>query len=120
MTDRQAQQDRIEELEMALGQSEDLLISLAARFRLHGIQAQILAMLLQREGITSVGVHAVIYGRRPARSQPSMEALKGHVYQLRRKLRTFGIEMETMIGLGFRLTPQNKQKIRDILAKEAA
>jgi DNA-binding response OmpR family regulator len=120
MTELTALQDRVEELEMALGQSDDFLISLAAHFGLHGIQAQIVAMLLERQGITHEGAHAVLYGRRPSRSQPTMATIKGHVRHCRKKLEPFGIEIDRLIGLGYRLTPENKQKLRHLLQQEAA
>jgi hypothetical protein len=107
--------DRVEELEMALGQSEELRIALAARFGLYGMQASIVAMLLERPGITYEGTHAVLYGRRPLRSQPALKTLNGHVHFCRKKLKPFGIEIESLIGLGWRLTPENKQKIREAL-----
>jgi hypothetical protein len=121
MTELAALQDRVEELEMALGQSEDLLISLAARFGLHGYQARIVAALLQRAGMTHAGIYAVLYGTLPAGSQPaSLKAIKAHIHFCRKKLTPCGITIGTIHGLGYRLTPDNKQKIRQLLQREAA
>jgi DNA-binding response OmpR family regulator len=109
--------DRVEELEMALGQTEDLRLKLAVRFGLTRIKADLLGMLMERDAITPEGAHVVLYGRRPARSQPDLECVKQHIKQLRDTLSGDDIEIATMWGIGWRLTEKNKRKIRQLLEK---
>jgi hypothetical protein len=108
--------DRNQELEEILGQNDDLRIALASAFGLTGIQAGLVGLLMQRQGVTDATAHAVLFGRRPERSQPGMKVIRVHLVKCRRKLKCFGVEISTLWGVGFQLDATNKKKIHELLA----
>jgi DNA-binding response OmpR family regulator len=119
MTELTALQDRVEELEMALGQSEGLRLQLAVRFGLTRKKAELLGMLLEREVVTHEGAHLVLYGRQP-NGGPGLRCIQQHIHAIRARLSRDDVEITTLPTIGHRLTPENKQKLRHLLQQEAA
>jgi hypothetical protein len=120
MTELAALQEELGELKEILGQDDDFLFLLAGCFGLTRYEASVVGMLLKREGTTYQSIHAVLYGRRPLRSQPEMNAVHTLLTRLRKKLAALDIDLIAVRGLGCRLSPKDKQKLRHLLQQEAA
>ena len=85
--------------------------------RLTGKEALILTCLMLHESCTKSKImHFVYGGRLDADADIGPKIVDVFVHRLRQKLKKHGIEIETIRGVGYRLTPAQKQKVRDILA----
>jgi DNA-binding response OmpR family regulator len=104
-------QDRVSELqELIFGEQERI----QAAFGLTTIEATIVALLLNRP----VGTKPVLYGALYSGALdelPDTTVLKVHICKIRKKLDAFGIEIETLWGDGWKLTPAMKDRLRSLL-----
>lgn len=72
-----------------------------ASWRLSPTEQTIFQMLLKRDVISKDSIIAVLYGDREARPEDSVLAV--FFSKLRRKTKTFGVEIRTIFGVGYQL-----------------
>lgn len=106
--------ERLVQLEAALRRETDR--PLFYDFGLSPSEMRILNLLLSRSVVSNAAFMDVLYGARS--DPPSAKVIAVRICQMRRKLRPFGIEIETMSGWGYRLTPAMKARIRAIAVEE--
>lgn len=103
--------DRIAQLEDAMGL--DFVAPL--EWRLTRAETALFGVLLAREFATKEALLAGV-ARDPTGDAPEIKIVDVFVCKARRKLRPFGIEIETIWGRGYRLTPESKAAARAQLA----
>ena len=52
--------------------------------------------------------------------EPEMKIVDVFICKLRKKIRPFGLEIATVWGLGYRMSPETKAKARALLGEVAA
>lgn len=107
--------DRIAQLEEAMGL--DFIAPL--EWRLTRAETALFGVLLAREIATKEALLTGIV-RDPTGEAPEIKIVDVFVCKARRKLRPFGIEIETLWGRGYRLSPEVKALARAQLAEAFA
>lgn len=74
-------------------------------------EAGVFGVLMARDMVTKDMVMAAIY-RNGAKDEAEIKIVDVFVCKIRKKLKPFGIEIATIWGQGYRLTPAEKQKVR--------
>lgn len=105
----QALRDRIEELEELLGLSAS---ELPAHWKLRDTPRRILGLLLRRERMSYHGL-SICLGR-----DVNYHCLAVHLVAIRKFLRPLGVEVQTIYGFGYLLSPQAKRTLRAVIAAE--
>jgi two-component system, cell cycle response regulator CtrA len=105
LVDRQQQEiaflrERIRQLEDALVPQEVLF---PIEWALTGSEARLLAYLTTRDLATKPQIHAALYSLRPDGDDPELKIVDVFVCKLRRKLKPFGVVIETRWGYGYAL-----------------
>lgn len=108
--------DRVEQLEAILGIHETITERLRVAFGITPYGAKILGMLMARRFASNEAIYAMLYGARPECDLPSTSPIKVHVHKLRLRLREFGIEIATLVGDGYSIKPECRQKVHEIVA----
>lgn len=107
-------QDRIEMLEDALGTSKSITDGYNALGRMKPISRRVLGLLMKREECTRQLIWDSLYGDR-VNGGPSIKLVDVHMSHLRSVLRKHGVEITTLWGEGYCMSPAQKNKVRDIL-----
>ena len=104
--------DRIRLLESELG--ADTPVPLV--FRLTPSETRILGLLMARPMATHDAVATILYGHRVSDDEvPDGNVAKVLVHKMRKKLGPFGVEIETVWGLGWRMSAEGKEMIRRLV-----
>lgn len=98
---------RIAQLEELLGFSVKAPIVLG----LTGSEAAVFGVLMAREVITKDHVMAALY-RNSAKDEAEIKIVDVHVCKIRKKLKRFKIDIETVWGVGYRMTSAMKAHAR--------
>lgn len=107
---------RIEELEGALGANYGLPLC----FGLTPIQARLLSFLMVKKVALKEAIYNALYSDIICdKDLPTTKNLDIQICLIRKKLRCFGIEIETLWGIGYSLSLENKDKINRLLDQEA-
>lgn len=106
---------RVGQLEEALGMRLVLPIELG----LTGHESALVGFLLTREIATKEALLSTMYGHRPDQDEPQIKIIDVFVCKARKKLKRFGLEIETVWGHGYRMSPETKQRIAAMLAAAA-
>ena len=109
-------QERVFWLEEAMGATYETPIWLG----LTGHEARILGILLKREVATKEMLLTALYSGRPDGEEPQIKIIDVFICKARKKLKAFGIEIETIWGRGYRLTPEMKARTLAIIQQRAA
>lgn len=73
-------------------------------------QSAVLALILRRPEVTKEAIHGVIERGRPAdRPETDPKMVDVVVHHIRKKLRTYGIELKTLWGYGFSIDRQGRE-----------
>ncbi|MEZ2410518.1 helix-turn-helix domain-containing protein [Bosea sp. RCC_152_1] len=97
--------DRCEFLEEAMGLTVDAPVFLG----LTKHEARLFGALLKRPMLTKTGVMATLYSERPD-EEPEMKIVDVYVCKIRKKLKPYGLEIETIWGQGYRMTEAMRAK----------
>jgi hypothetical protein len=109
-----------------LEDEEALKFSCARFFKATPLEAAMLAVMLKRVELTKAQLHQVVEGnRQPGRVETDPKIVDVVVCHLRRKLKPFMVEITTVRGIGYMITPGSRDRaIAQLLtfatAKEAA
>lgn len=93
---------------MQASNPEQLLISVQRIFRLSASQASLFLMLLQHPHISK------------ARLDKAHKTVDVHVCQMRPKLALLGLDIETLWGYGYQLSPADRKRAMDMVIGEIA
>lgn len=117
-------EDRVAELEDAMGLTAKIPRSLFPREMFNGKGgfsfnrvSEILGILIRREFADRNAVFDCMYGHQPEVSQPPIKILDVYISHARKMLRCHGIEIETIWGRGWCVSPANKAKLREVIAE---
>lgn len=105
---------RVEQLEAAMG----MRVITPLEWRLTPMQMRVFGVLLSRELATKHAVMAALY-RDDGRDEADPKIVDVFVCHIRRKLKSFGVPIETIWGQGYRLTPAAKDRARELMAMGA-
>jgi two-component system cell cycle response regulator CtrA len=75
--------------------------------RLTSQQGTILSVLIKREWASSGALHSILR----TRAQDDGNLVGMQICKLRKKLRPLGVEIETMWGRGYRISPEHKRRL---------
>lgn len=89
---------------------------LMTRLKLTKTEAQIVQVLMARGRATKEAIYQVIYSDRHSDEQPGDSLIGVLVCRIRKRLQPHGVTIETLWGVGYAMTPENIQKLRDVLA----
>lgn len=79
-------------------------------------EIKIIDILMTRDIVRYESIMTLLYGDRVAdRDIPDINILKVHISKMRPKLEIKGIEIETVWGIGYRLSSESKKRVTDIL-----
>lgn len=98
---------RLEMLERAMG----FLILPPLEWGLTGSEARLFGALLEREQLTKEGAMAALY-RDAGDDEPEIKIVDVFICKMRKKLKPFGVTIETRWGLGYFMTPEMKAAAR--------
>lgn len=103
----------IARLERALGME----FIAPVEWRLTGSESRLIGALIAREILTKDAGMAALY-RDFGKDEPDPKIFDVFVCKIRKKLRLFGIEIATLWGVGYRLTPQSRAELAHLLPAE--
>lgn len=107
--------DRIQQLEDVMGMS----FLPPVEWRLTGSEGAVVGVLLARECATKDAIMAALY-RDTSKDEAEIKIVDVFICKIRKKLKPFGISIETRWGVGYYLTPAAKALIHAALPHEVA
>lgn len=109
-----ALRDRVYTLERALGLRIDAPLCLG----LSNSEAKLFGVMMAREIMTKEAAYAVLYSGQIDDRDPKV--IDVMVCKMRKKLANFGVEIGTVWGRGYLLSPAAKEIVRALDAEQAA
>jgi DNA-binding response OmpR family regulator len=103
-TENDELREKIASLESMLG----IRIEVPLVFGLTNQQAKVLGMLMKREIVTKEMAFTALYGLRTGGADVEIKIIDVFICHVRRKLKPFEIEIETVWGQGYRMSPEAK------------
>lgn len=103
--------ERIAALEALLG----LTVEVPLELQLTAQESKLVGFMLKRDLISKSSAMMLLYGSRPDGEEAEPKILDVFVCHIRRKLKPFGLSIETRWGEGYYFTAENKQKLRAML-----
>lgn len=107
-------EDRVQELEEALG----VLILPPLEWGLTKNESRLLGVLLERELVTKDTAMAALYRDRGER-EPELKIVDVFICKARKKLKPFGIVIDTRWGVGYSMSAASKAAARQQIAASA-
>lgn len=109
--------DRIAVLEGMLG----LDLRAPLEFRLTNLEARLFGVVLQRGMASRETLMAALYYDRPTdRDEPEIKIVDVVVCKIRKKLKPFGIDLLTIWGQGYRLSPEDRERCKSMMEASIA
>ncbi len=99
---------RVDTLERALGLQLDAPVA----FGLTASEARVRGVLLNRDHAGKETIMLALYGGLHQQDEAEIKIVDVFVCKMRKKLKRFGIEIETVWGRGYRMTPEMKVAAR--------
>jgi len=107
---------------IAAARDADLVTSFMRVFKLTKLMANFMLVLVKREQADKTTLHRVIESQRAARvnrpdtsEETNPKMVDVMICNLRKKLRPFKVEVETLWGRGYTLEPHMRQRVLNIL-----
>jgi two-component system cell cycle response regulator CtrA len=91
-----------------LEQEEALKIACARKFKTSPLEAGMLALMLRRDQVTKEQLHVVIT-QKSGKEDIDQKMVDVMICKLRKKLKPFGLVIETMWGMGYLITPASRE-----------
>lgn len=107
--------DRVAELEDALGFTIEMPVYLG----LTSAEARVFGALMKRPTWTKEQLMVALYSDRPD-DPPEIKIVDVFICKLRKKLRPIGVDIETLWGQGYRLTPAMRERAAAIIERRAS
>ena len=116
-------EDENDELRERVRQLEELCFGttalMPAELELTGSESRLLAHLLAAPHATKDSLLAAIYSARPD-DPPEIKIIDVFVCKVRKKIRPFGLDIQTVWGQGYLMPPASKAKLRTMMGESAA
>jgi two-component system cell cycle response regulator CtrA len=87
-------------------------------FGLTGSEEKVLSLLGARDVASKQQIMTALMVYRGGDEEPEIKIVDVFVCKIRKKLKPFGVAIDTVWALGYRLTPENKKKVAEYLATE--
>jgi two-component system cell cycle response regulator CtrA len=87
-------------------------------FGLTGSEEKVLSLLGARDVASKQQIMTVLMVDRGGDEEPEIKIVDVFVCKIRKKLKPFGVAIDTVWARGYRLTPENKKKVAEYLATE--
>jgi two-component system cell cycle response regulator CtrA len=110
----EAENDELRERVRVLEEMVGIRIDVPIIFGLTAHEAGVFGVLLKREIVTKEMAMLALYGDRP-NHEVEIKIVDVYVCKARKKLKRFGIEIETVWGRGFRLSAASKAIAQGLL-----
>lgn len=107
--------DRVAELEAALSSTEQFPDQAFQPLRLHPLAIRMLKLLLKREFVSRDAAYAAFYNHRNEDDRPSLQIISVSVCHVRKALTPLGVKIVTTWGVGWRMPPAEKDKLKKLL-----
>ena len=117
MTSLQEENDELREKVRQLEEIIGFHFRAPIAFGLNRNEEMVLGILTKRDRLTKDQIMTALYSDRP-NSPPEIQIVGVYICRLRKKLRKFGIEITTIWGIGYALTPASKAIIKQHLNPE--
>jgi DNA-binding winged helix-turn-helix (wHTH) protein len=85
------------------------------KLRLTRTESVLIDLLLEHHTASQDVIYARLYGHRPSCDQPTRMSLHVLIASVRKKMRPHGVAIELVYGVGWRLSAQNRKRLRSIL-----
>jgi DNA-binding response OmpR family regulator len=85
------------------------------KLRLTPTEAALIDLLLDHHTASQDAIYAKLYGHRPSCDQPTRMSLHVLIASVRKKLRPHGVAIELVYNVGWRLSAQNRQRLRSLI-----
>jgi len=102
---------RVARLEETLG----MRIETPLQLRLTRQEGRVFGILLKRELVTKIQALDALYGHLPEQDEAKIKIIDVFVCHMRRKLKPFAIEIETVWGQGYRMPAASKALAAELL-----
>lgn len=86
-------------------------------FGFTGMEAKVFGVLMKRDLATKETILAALYAGRP-NEVAEIKIVDVLVCKMRKKLKPFEVEIETVWGQGYRLAPSGKDAVKQVMASE--
>lgn len=116
------QQDEIETLRERVRQLEERLapqFAVPVEWALTGKEALMFAALVARGEASKQALMDALYSDKPDGDEPEIKIVDVFICKLRKKLRPYGIEIQTIWGRGYALPDEVRARFRQISNPEA-
>lgn len=99
-----------------------LVCACARTFKTSPLEAAMLALLLRRNEATKDQLHTVIEQNRPTMGKEPVDQKMVDVMicKLRKKIKPHGVTIDTMWGIGYHMTSENRERCSALLMKAQA
>lgn len=114
--ENEALRDKILRMEEGLG----MRLEVPPLFGLTGQEAKVFGILLKRELVTKQQALDALYGDRPESDEAEIKIVDVFVCKLRKKLKPFGVAVETVWGRGYRMSAESKNAAAVLLDEARA
>lgn len=104
-------ENKVEVLERAMG----FLILPPLEWGLTGSEARLFGALLEREMVTKDAAMSALY-RDHGDDEPEVKIVDVFICKIRKKIAVFGLTIETIWSVGYRLSPESKALAREMIA----
>lgn len=105
--------EKVDQLETLLGWR----VAAPLTFGLTPSEAKVFGVLMKRDLATKTLIAGTLYGDRPD-GGAEIKIADVFVCKIRAKLKRFGVEIETVWGHGWRLSPATKEAVREMMQSE--
>lgn len=102
-----------EEMDMLAKELPDLP---SKKLRLTPTEAALINLLLDHHTVSQDVMYAKLYGHRPSCDQPTRMSLHVLIASVRKKLCPYGVAVELVYNVGWRLSAQNRKRLRSLFA----
>jgi DNA-binding response OmpR family regulator len=92
--------------------SDSLQAAIRQIFRASPIESQMLLLLIQNQEVHQDRLRGL--------SGSASEGIRVHLYRLRRYLQAFKLEIKTLYGYGYRMSPEHRRKALDLILDSVA
>lgn len=107
--------ERLRALEKEFGFHDEVPII----FGLTATEAKVMSLLGARDSATRAQLMAAVLSGRMPVNEPDMKIVDVFVCKIRKKVKPFGIEITSLWGRGYRLSPEMKAKVAVYLAAQS-
>lgn len=115
----EAENELLREKIVALEEAMGMRIEAPLMLGLTSHETKLFGILLKRDVVTKEAAMSALYGDRP-NGEAEIKIVDVYICKARKKLKPFGIQIETIWGRGFRMPAASKAQAAALLAESRA